>query len=165
MITTYKNFLNENISNKLEIDVNSHLFDDGYGLFFDIYVGGKQIGSCETRTKFKTDEFDEKVDGYSLTNNMDFNYINKVKKDDFDKYNFIIDISNFEIDEKYRGNNYGHDSMKLIISYLKKRFPNNKGMYLTVFEDNIPAIKIYKKLGFNIVREMEWSKKGYTMKL
>lgn len=165
MIKKYNTFLNENISNKLEIDVNSHLFDDGYELFFDIYVGGKQIGSCETKTKFKTDDFDDKVDDYSLSKNMDFNYKNNVKKEDFDKYYFIIGISNFEINEKHRGNNYGYESMKLIVSYLKDKFPKNKGIYLKVFDDNIPSVKIYKKLGFQIVQEKMWSKKAYIMKL
>jgi hypothetical protein len=142
MIKNYNRFLNENISNKLEIDVNTHLFDDGFKLFFDIYVGGKQIGECEVGTKFKNDDFDDKVDDYTLSKNMDFNHLNVVNKKDYDTLNFIVSISNFEIDEKYRGNNYGYDSMKLIISYLKDKFPKNKGIYLTVFEDNIPAVKI-----------------------
>lgn len=165
MIKNYNKFLNENISNKLEIDVNRHLFDNGYQLYFDIYCGGKEIGKCEVLTKFKNDDFDPNVDDYSFSKNIDFNYKNKVKKDDYNKLNFIMSISNFEIDEEYRGNNYGYESMKLIISYLKNKFPKNNGIYLTVFDANTPAIKIYKKLGFQIINEKGWSEKAYVMKL
>jgi len=165
MIKNYIKFIKENISNKLEIDINSHLFDNGYKIFFDIYVGGKQIGSCEINTIFKLDDFDEKTDDYSLSKNIDFNNINKVKKEDYNNLNFIIGISNFEIDEKYRGNNYGSQSMDLIISYLKKRFPKNNGIYLTVFDINTPALKIYEKIGFKIISEKKWSEKAYIMKL
>jgi len=165
MIKNYNKFLNENVSNKLEIDVNRHLFDDGYKIYFDVYIGGKQIGKCEVETKFKTDDFDTNVDDYSFSKNIDFNHENTVKTDNYDKLNFILSISNFEIDEKYRGNNYGYESMKLIISYLKNKFPKNNGIYLTVFDINTPAVKIYKKLGFQIVKEKGWSKKAYVMKL
>ena len=156
-----KSKMNEN----LEIDANRHLFDTGYKIFFDIYVDGKQIGKCEAITTFKTDDFNETVYDYRLSKNIDFSFGNSVKKDDFDKYYFIIEILNFEIDESYRGKKYGYKSMELIITYIKEKFPKNKGIYLTVFEANIPAVKIYKKLGFKIVQEKKWSEKGFIMKL
>lgn len=165
MVTNYNIFLNENLSKKLELDVNSHLFNTGYKIFFDIYVGGKEIGRCEIETFFKTDEFDPISCDYSLSQNMEFDYNNPVRKDYYNNLNFIIGISNFEIDEEYRGNNYGFESMKLIVSYLQKRFPKNKGIYLTVFDINTPALKIYEKLGFKKVCEKKWSEKAYIMKL
>ena len=84
MIKNYNRFLNENVSNKLEIDVNTHLFDSGYKLFFDIYVGGNEIGKCEVETKFKKDDFNDKIHDYSFSRNMDFNHLNIVKKKDYD---------------------------------------------------------------------------------
>ena len=52
------------------------------------------------------------------------------------------------IEEKYRNKGIGTDIIKNIIN-------NNDIVYLWVYKENIKAISLYKKLGFNIIEETD----------
>jgi ribosomal protein S18 acetylase RimI-like enzyme len=154
MITYFNKFLLENKSENLTIIPDNSLHDSGYNIDFEIMLDGEHIGKCEVNTIFKKEDFDYvKDDSYFSKNIGDStNPIQKSYYND-DKYFFIIYIEEIEIEEEYRGNGYGYESMLIIIDYMNKHFPKNKGIFLSVLDNNIPAIKIYKKLGFNIFRK------------
>lgn len=65
-----------------------------------------------------------------------------VKKDDG------IMLDEIFIDEKYRDNGIG---TKVISGILK----SSNTVYLWVYKDNVRAISLYKKLGFNVVKKLE----------
>ena len=52
------------------------------------------------------------------------------------------------LDENYRNKGIGS-------SIISKIFKTNNIVYLWVYKDNIKAINLYKKLGFNLVEETE----------
>lgn len=94
------------------------------------------------------------------------NYVNKeVKKLIKDYFNIIVDnkivgsllltkkddgilLDEIYIEEKYRNKGIGTNIIKEVIS-------NNNIIYLWVYKENISAISLYKKLGFNIIKETE----------
>ena len=55
------------------------------------------------------------------------------------------------IDKKFQGKGYGEQAIKLILKQAKKL--GVKKLKLTVFENNLKAIHIYKKVGFQPVRK------------
>ena len=94
------------------------------------------------------------------------NYVNKeVKKLIKDYFNIIVDnkivgsllltkkddgilLDEIYIEEKYRNKGIGTNIIKEVIS-------NNNIIYLWVYKENISAISLYKKLGFNVIKETE----------
>ncbi len=56
-------------------------------------------------------------------------------------------LDRFMIDKKYQGKGYGKKSMELILQKMYEDY-NCKKIYLSVHENNFPAIKLYEKLGF-----------------
>ncbi len=60
-------------------------------------------------------------------------------------------LDRYMIDEKYQGKGYGKQALMLIIDMLFSDYNCNK-LYLSVHADNIPAIILYEKLGFNKTR-------------
>lgn len=93
-----------------------------------------------------------------------------VKKDDrYIGYGQIIIIDsaptivNIGILKEYRGMGYG----KALMHYLLKVLKDNaySGVYLKVSESNLPALNLYKSLGFNILKQVhdfEYKKSGIT---
>ncbi len=51
------------------------------------------------------------------------------------------------IDHKYQKKGYGKTSLQLLINTMLKEYKCNK-IYLSTFKDNIRAIKLYEKFGF-----------------
>ena len=94
------------------------------------------------------------------------NYVNKeVKKLIKYYFNIIVDnkivgsllltkkddgilLDEIYIEEKYRNNGIGTNIIKEVMS-------NNSIIYLWVYKENISAISLYKKLGFNVIKETE----------
>ena len=94
------------------------------------------------------------------------NYVKKeVKKLIKDYFNIIVDnkivgsllltkkddgilLDEIYIEEKYRNKGIGTNIIKEVIS-------NNNIIYLWVYKENISAISLYKKLGFNVIKETE----------
>lgn len=72
--------------------------------------------------------------------------------DDVDNFDWILlaDITTFK---KYQRKGYALALLTKMLEDLKKRYPK-KGYYLLVKSDNIPAIKLYQKLGFRSIREL-----------
>lgn len=56
-------------------------------------------------------------------------------------------FTNIIIDSEYGGKGLGTKSMKLFIEYIKKII-HPKVIYATIYNDNIPSIKLHKKLGY-----------------
>ncbi|AUM95753.1 MULTISPECIES: GNAT family N-acetyltransferase [Clostridium] len=56
-------------------------------------------------------------------------------------------LDRFMIDHKYQKKGYGKTSLQLLINTMLKEYKCNK-IYLSTFKDNIRAIKLYEKFGF-----------------
>lgn len=54
------------------------------------------------------------------------------------------------IDNIYHGNGYGYNALKIIIDYCKNIL-KLKEIYLNVHTENLVAIKLYKKVNFEII--------------
>lgn len=78
-----------------------------------------------------------KIIGSTILSNID--YINKTSE--FHIY----------IDELYKGNGFGKESIKLILEHAKNIVKLNS-IYLKVHKDNINAIKIYQKYNFKLLQ-------------
>ena len=52
------------------------------------------------------------------------------------------------ISQSYQGQGYGSQLMQATISHIGQAYPEAVFIGLYVFEDNIPAVKLYKKSGF-----------------
>jgi len=65
--------------------------------------------------------------------------------------NYIDRVGEFGIiiDKKYRGKGFAKEAISLFLDYLNKNFAIRK-VTLKVFSDNLIAIELYKKLGFEI---------------
>ena len=75
-----------------------------------------------------------------------------------------IEIGDVWLNDKYRGKSYNGIKysvlfMKLVISKIWQTYPSIKKISLIVSENNIPAIKLYKKLNFSENKDSIVSKK------
>lgn len=57
-------------------------------------------------------------------------------------------IYSFEIKDDSRGMGYGKKLLDLVINLIKEKYVDVQFIYLSVFLDNIPAIKLYERFGF-----------------
>lgn len=83
-------------------------------------------------------------------------------------YPYIVSIHSLEIEKEYRGKGHGKVFIKMLVDFIKERFNNTLGIYLSVMVDNHPAIKIYKDAGFIILGKhslMSLNKSYYDMGL
>lgn len=65
-------------------------------------------------------------------------------------------ISNLFIEKKYQNQKLGSKMVKEFCSFCKKRFEGKiDKLELDVFADNEPALRIYKKAGFEITEDIE----------
>lgn len=95
---------------------------------------------------------------------MHFKDIKMIKKDNhiigmiiYYKENEIYFLDAIYIKEEYRNLGIGHNILNKLIKNQKKSI-----IHLWVFKDNIKAIKLYKNLGFEIIKE---TKKRYLMEI
>ncbi|NFN97835.1 GNAT family N-acetyltransferase, partial [Clostridium botulinum] len=63
-------------------------------------------------------------------------------------------LDRFMIDYKYQNKGYGKSSLELLISVMINEYKCNK-IYLSTFKDNIGAIKLYEKFGFEFNGEFD----------
>ncbi len=59
------------------------------------------------------------------------------------------------IDEKFQNQGYGRSFAFLLLDHIFKIYTYDE-IYLSVFEDNEVAIKMYQKLGFNFINEKDY---------
>lgn len=131
----------------VKIKSSKFLFDEGYDIDYEIYCGKDYIGKCEVAANFLKDGFDDTKDNLFFAKRK-FDWENPVKKDYYNKFPYIIQIHGFEIEEEYQRRGLGLISFKKILESIKRQFPNHNGIYLSVFANNTPAVKIYQKMGF-----------------
>ena len=62
----------------------------------------------------------------------------------------MAEIQNFCISKDYQSKGYGKELLEYLINYLKDN--NSKSIYLEVNYNNIRAINLYKKYGFEVNR-------------
>lgn len=75
--------------------------------------------------------------GYAL---LSFTYSNEVG-------GMVVLIEELYINEAYRGHGYGHR----LIEFLEQEYPSAKRFRLEVRKDNKNAIRLYKRLGYNVL--------------
>lgn len=77
---------------------------------------------------------------------------------DMDNFDWI-NIADIDTKREYRRKGYAHAILTKMLSDLDKKYPK-MGQYLLVKSDNIPAIRLYQKLGFREIRVITNKKKG-----
>lgn len=114
----------------------------------NLHVKKSQVGTIET-----VEECLEEADQLSLWRPV------IIKIDDvavaFAMYGLWVDegsegrlwLDRYFIDENYQGRGYGKIILEDLVNKLKTEYPVDK-CYLSVYDTNLPAINLYKKLGF-----------------
>ena len=69
--------------------------------------------------------------------------------------NSNIFLNYIAIDDKFRGKKIGSNLIKYGVEDLLKKY-DYRNIQLDVFEDNIGALKLYKKIGFQVINKYEW---------
>lgn len=148
----FENRLNETFSrDTIRLGIYSYIYSNSFKVDFELYLKDDYIGSCEIETCFKTDDFKD-GDDY-LTNNIElYPYEDKMKLSDLNNHRYVIYLHGFEIEEEFQNRGLGSKAIKKIIGYIRRKLPTNDGVYLSVFENNVNAVKIYIKNGFKVVR-------------
>ena len=101
----------------------------------------KELDEINTYVK---DNVPNQINNYKLIN-IDGNIVGCILVENKD--NGVI-IDELYIEEKYRNNGIGTDLINNVIS-------NNNTVYLWVYKLNVNAIRLYKRLGFKIIKETE----------
>lgn len=104
-------------------------------------LSNKELNEINTYVK---DNVPKQIRNYKLIN-IDGNIVGCILVENKDD-GVIID--ELYIEGKYRNNGIGTDLINKVIS-------NNKVVYLWVYKLNVKAIKLYKRLGFIIIKETE----------
>ncbi|MGD8191869.1 GNAT family N-acetyltransferase [Brevibacillus ginsengisoli] len=63
-------------------------------------------------------------------------------------------LDRYFIDHRYQGRGLGKQSLEDLIQHLVKQYKCNK-IYLSVYKDNVKAIRIYQKRGFKFNGELD----------
>lgn len=63
-------------------------------------------------------------------------------------------LDRYLIDERYQGKGLGNLMLEALIKYLGERY-EQRAIYLSVYDDNEVAVKMYKKFGFNFNGEFD----------
>lgn len=156
-----QHILNENkIIKTIKVKGKVFFYDSDTRIYYDFLKGSEFIGGCVIDILPKKSEFNDKKDDINYSNNLENFTLKKSNLPTLE--NYVLYLSDLEIEEEHRGKGYGKCCLIKIIDELKKDMSNSKGLYLKVLKDNKIAIKMYDSLGFKIL-----SKDGniLTMKL
>ena len=104
-------------------------------------LSNKELDEINTYVK---DNVPNQINNYKLIN-IDGNIVGCIFVENKD--NGVI-IDELYIEEKYRNNGIGTVLINNVIS-------NNNIVYLWVYKLNVKAIRLYKRLGFKIIKETE----------
>lgn len=63
-------------------------------------------------------------------------------------------LDRFLIDKKYQNKGYATPSLIILLQLIKNEYKCSE-IYLSIYENNIKAISLYKKLGFNFNDELD----------
>ncbi len=63
-------------------------------------------------------------------------------------------LDRFMIGEDFQGRGYGKESLKLLVDRLYKEYNRNE-IYISVYDNNILAIRMYEKVGFKFNGELD----------
>lgn len=63
-------------------------------------------------------------------------------------------LDRFMIDYKFQGKGYGKKALEELIDYILNEF-NSIELYLSIFEENELALKVYKSIGFEFNGELD----------
>ncbi len=63
-------------------------------------------------------------------------------------------IDRLLIDVRYQGKGYGKRFMILLMTYVQDRY-GQRPIYLSVYPDNVNAIRLYEQLGFSFTGELD----------
>ncbi|MGB9943845.1 spermine/spermidine acetyltransferase, partial [Bacillus subtilis] len=75
---------------------------------------------------------------------------------DEDNKNGRVWLDRFFIDERYQGKGLGKKMLKALIQHLAELY-KCKRIYLSIFENNIHAIRLYQRFGFQFNGELDFN--------
>lgn len=64
-------------------------------------------------------------------------------------------LDRFMIDEKFQGKGYAKKILLQLIKHISKEFNNDK-IYLSIFEENKHALRLYENIGFKFNGELDY---------
>lgn len=70
------------------------------------------------------------------------------------EYENRVWLDRFMIDYRFQNKGYGRASLDYLINSLIKEYNCNE-IYLSIYEENSHAIKLYKSVGFNFNQEVD----------
>lgn len=73
-------------------------------------------------------------------------------------------LDRYLIDERYQGKGLGSEILGILIKYLANKYNHNK-IFLSVYDDNKCAIRLYEKFGFEFNGEFDVNKEKVMMKV
>lgn len=72
-------------------------------------------------------------------------------------------LDRYLIDQRYQGKGLGSEVLEDLIQHLEERY-EQKEIYLSVYDDNEAAIRMYKKFGFNFNGEFDINNENVMVK-
>ena len=120
--------------------------------FAQLHVASNQLDTIETVIECY-DEAQESALWRPLAIALDGTYIGFTMYGEFHNP-YQVWFDRFFIDERYQGNGYGKAVIGIILDRITKEY-NCKEIYLSVYPHNIPAINLYKQMGFVFTGELD----------
>jgi RimJ/RimL family protein N-acetyltransferase len=169
----HKNELPQIVGEKVILDIipDSNEFYELYLEWISNEDLKRKLG--EEGTKYTWEEIKEMHDEWKKDfKNMTFCILNKETKEplgdinlfDSEEFNGLPEIS--IMIGKNSGKGFGTEASQLLLNFAFKEL-KLKEIYLSVYKDNLPAVGLYKKLGFETYGEIkdEGGREEYLMKI
>ncbi|KAA8446627.1 GNAT family N-acetyltransferase [Weissella paramesenteroides] len=85
------------------------------------------------------------------------------EKANYTKQENTILLKSFSTDSRYTGKGFASKTLNALPDFMKKTFPKIKSVILGVNQNNLPAINLYKKCGFQDTGRKYLGEKGYQL--